>query len=274
MLETGTLIVSTGRCGSTLMSDLMNLHPDVLSLSEFFTVLGPGVWRLPDMDGPQLWELMCGGPPGYQELLRLAWSPEMLAEEGSDPDPLELIPIPHLARRHRVPEPMSVRRAFQTAVEAQPRAPVAEHFPAIFDAVRSRLARKCWVERSGGSLAYVAELLKAFPGARIICLHRDERATVLSMSKHPYFKLRAVHSQVGPMSVEQALAHDLSLGDFRRYLRRMVSEGLEALEQDGRPVLHVSYEGLTSKPRDTLPAVFAFMGLPCVDLDAACAIIR
>ena len=32
---TGTMIVSSGRCGSTMMSGLLNQHPGILSVSEF-----------------------------------------------------------------------------------------------------------------------------------------------------------------------------------------------------------------------------------------------
>lgn len=34
------LVLSTGRCGSTMLSDVLNTHAEVLSLSEFFTSLG------------------------------------------------------------------------------------------------------------------------------------------------------------------------------------------------------------------------------------------
>ena len=34
------LVLSTGRCGSTLISDVLNTHPEVLSLSEFFANVG------------------------------------------------------------------------------------------------------------------------------------------------------------------------------------------------------------------------------------------
>lgn len=33
-----TFIVGTGRCGSTLLSNLLRQHPDILSLSEFFSL--------------------------------------------------------------------------------------------------------------------------------------------------------------------------------------------------------------------------------------------
>lgn len=38
------LVLSTGRCGSTMLSDVLNTHPEVLSLSEFFA--SPGMKAL------------------------------------------------------------------------------------------------------------------------------------------------------------------------------------------------------------------------------------
>ena len=38
-MEPPVFIVSTGRCGSTMMSDIARLHPKLLSLSEFFVSL-------------------------------------------------------------------------------------------------------------------------------------------------------------------------------------------------------------------------------------------
>ena len=33
-------ILSTGRCGSTMVSNILNRHPQVLSLSEFISYIG------------------------------------------------------------------------------------------------------------------------------------------------------------------------------------------------------------------------------------------
>jgi hypothetical protein len=32
----GVIVVSTGRCGSTMLSNMLRLNPEILSLSEFF----------------------------------------------------------------------------------------------------------------------------------------------------------------------------------------------------------------------------------------------
>jgi hypothetical protein len=44
-------IVGTGRCGSTMMSNVVRLHPRLLSLSEFFTSLAGRAFTLREPDG-------------------------------------------------------------------------------------------------------------------------------------------------------------------------------------------------------------------------------
>ncbi len=61
-----TFIVGTGRCGSTMLSNMLREHPKVLSLSEFFaaflfggrTAIEPLV--LEPMDGREFWSIVAG----------------------------------------------------------------------------------------------------------------------------------------------------------------------------------------------------------------------
>lgn len=51
------LVLSTGRCGSTMISDGLNLHPMILSLSEVFSTLGPRALFRNRLNGKAMWEL-------------------------------------------------------------------------------------------------------------------------------------------------------------------------------------------------------------------------
>ncbi len=68
-------VVGTGRCGSTMLSDMLRAHPDILSLSEFMVAIAdfggrtsrafPGT----PIDARELWRFSAVAIPG-----RRSWS--------------------------------------------------------------------------------------------------------------------------------------------------------------------------------------------------------
>lgn len=64
--QTPVFIVSTGRSGSTMLSRLLSLHPDVLSLSELFNALHPLGFQQDPVDGPNLWVMLSEPRPAIQ----------------------------------------------------------------------------------------------------------------------------------------------------------------------------------------------------------------
>jgi hypothetical protein len=62
-MEPPVFIVGTGRCGSTMMSNLVRMHPRLLSLSEFFMSLGGRAFTLREPDGERFWRLLSRLPP-------------------------------------------------------------------------------------------------------------------------------------------------------------------------------------------------------------------
>ena len=63
-------IVGTGRCGSTALSNILNQHPSVLSLSEFFISLLPNAFVRHQMTGSQFWELLSTSRPKATLMLK------------------------------------------------------------------------------------------------------------------------------------------------------------------------------------------------------------
>ena len=63
------LVLSTGRCGSTMVSDVLNLHPDVLSLSEVFSLLGPLALFRKRLSGRAMWGMCSRQNPALRVLL-------------------------------------------------------------------------------------------------------------------------------------------------------------------------------------------------------------
>lgn len=53
-----TIILGTGRCGSTMLSDLVSTHPSVLSLSELFATLSPLAFPGAALSGIEFWRIL------------------------------------------------------------------------------------------------------------------------------------------------------------------------------------------------------------------------
>ena len=196
-LRPPVIVFSTGRCGSTTLSNILNLHPRILSLSEFvsFTGLHPFFHRRPD--GRRIWRALAGQrrrtrimlAGDYDEVLYPFDSPNAHCTRNNIP-PVMCTTLPHLTDH-----PHMLFEHLRAQVLAQPRQPTPDHYRAIFSWLCDHLDRSVWIERSGASLLFASTLLDAFPEARIIHLFRDGRSTALSMSRHYLFQLIAVRLQ-------------------------------------------------------------------------------
>ena len=54
----GVIVVSTGRCGSTMLSNMLRLNPEILSLSEFFSLLMPDPFPAGELDAAAYWRIL------------------------------------------------------------------------------------------------------------------------------------------------------------------------------------------------------------------------
>ena len=71
----GAFVVGTGRCGSTLLSDALALHSDVLSLSELLAGLGPAAFPEGTISGQEFWALLTSRAGLASRLLRIHAEP-------------------------------------------------------------------------------------------------------------------------------------------------------------------------------------------------------
>ena len=185
------LVLSTGRCGSTMVSNILNLHPRVLSLSEFFTGIGLKAFRFRRVSGDRMWKLY--SRQSYRTRLLLREPFEELTYPFDDPDsrftrsdapPIALAALPHITKEHD-----ALFDELEPVVRGQPRQAPADHLRHLFGWLCGRFDRNVWVERSGGSLVFAPRLLSEFPEARVVHVYRDGRETALSMSGHYPFRL-------------------------------------------------------------------------------------
>jgi Sulfotransferase family len=188
-----TIIVGTGRCGSTMLSNMLHMHPRILSLSEF--------WNLfPDRDinilassatGEEFWQLIA--KPSIVDDGIVAAGVSM--EEYFYPygqarfDPATGVPSICRVLAAVSDDPDALYDKLIGEVPSWPRRVVAGHCRALFRELAAMLGRQVIVERTGAALSMIPVLRRRFPDARFIFLHRDGPDCALSMSRHPLFRI-------------------------------------------------------------------------------------
>ena len=184
------IVLSSGRCGSTMLSDMLNLHPDILSISEFFTFHSMALFSRWRMTGNGMWNVLTRQPQLVRYLLKQDY--EELLYPFDDPGsrfgrdnvpPVLCVTLPHLTNRYE-----GLFDELEPVVRNFPSQSPANHCRSLFGWLCERFDRKVWVERSGGSSMYASRLINRFPEAKVINMHRDGRDVALSMFHHHPFR--------------------------------------------------------------------------------------
>ena len=183
--------MGTGRCGSTIVSNLLNAHPGILSLSEFFSYVGMDAFRLSNPTGDQLWQIYSGQRPRTRLMLRESYEELLYPVDGpgerftrQDVPPILCATLPHLTDQYE-----ALYDELESFVRAQPEQPALQHFQNLFSHLCQRFGCQVWAERSGLTLLVGSRLLRQFPQARVIHIYRDGRETAISMSHHYLFRM-------------------------------------------------------------------------------------
>ncbi len=184
------IVLSSGRCGSTMLSNMLNLHPDLLSISEFFTFHSTALFSRWRITGNGMWNVLTHQPQLVRYLLRKDY--EELLYPFEDPDarfgrktvpPILCVTLPHLTNQYE-----RLFDELEPIVRNFPRQSPANHCRDLFEWLCDRFDRKVWVERSGGSSMYASRLMCRFPEAKLINIHRDGRDVAISMFEHHPFR--------------------------------------------------------------------------------------
>ncbi|MEZ4385428.1 MAG: sulfotransferase [Nannocystaceae bacterium] len=298
------VVVGTGRCGSTLLSEMLRAHPEVASISEFFsfiTDLGaliPEAFPAEPVSGAAFWELVAGRHPRQNLLLRHGLRmEEVLYPPAPRRDLIEagipallLTTLPHLCD-----DPEATFAALAAEVPTWPCAPIDDHYRALFAALRRRFDRAIWVERSGGTLRIAHRLIATFPEARFVHVIRDGRNTAISMSRHIGFRMALIHfqllellgvdpfqdddrSEIEDLSDELAAllpeafsakafwSYDLAPSLCGHYWAGEVRDGLAALATLApERLLTIGYEELLDHPWETVTRLGEFLDVGAPD---------
>ena len=291
------LVLSTGRCGSTMVSDILNLHPDILSLSEVFASLGGRALRARRLDGKALWRLCSRQNPGLRAALAADRIPSEIIypfdKPGARYSRRNIPPILCATLPHLTPDFEELYDDLESVVRARPKASLREQYLFLFEWLREHLGRALWIERSGGSLLSAPRLRELFPEARIVHVFRDGRDTALSMSQHAAFRIMLAttrklerlglrpletETRAGPVTSALALIFLLSASPKRMLHRkfdlaaygdlwsRMILRGrklLSDLPEDR--FLALRYEEVLEHPREKLQELIDFIDPGLVD---------
>jgi hypothetical protein len=295
------LVLSTGRCGSTALSNIVRGHPGALSVSELFSALADHDLTERALSGEEFWAML--STPSIADMLGVRFKievPEMLypvrapraGAERFTPEtgvpPLMQVTLPHLTDR-----PDDLYAELEEKTVKLPVRLLSEHFAWLFGELAGNRVPGVIVERSGGSIAYCSTLLRLFPQALVVHLYRDGRECAASMSRHDRYKIAAIRAalraRVGydPYASAEASSRApvLDPGDelavlmpnrisrpsyeqfgvpLRRYgaiWSKMIVDGVAAL-RDYKPLLELDYVDLTECPLESIGRLFDFLGLP------------
>jgi putative sulfotransferase len=300
-----TFVVGTGRCGSTMLSNMLRNHPQVLSLSEFFALIkfGNGVSQTfsPEpLDGTGFWSMLAAISPMAEFFSRNRFAvPEQLYDRNAPgarfPWPSAIPAILETTLPHLTDAPDQLFDALGAEVQRWPSAPLGEHYSHLFAWLAARFAKRLWVERSGTSLLMVNQFLATFPEARFVHMVRDGRDAAISMRQHLGLKLglgmNALQQHLGvdpirssdrthidrvppelraflpeSFDAEALRAFDVPLPLCGEFWTQQISAGLGALS--GLPegrVLTICYEDFFVDPKERLDALAAFLGDEFID---------
>ena len=174
-----------------MVSEILNRHQDVLSLSEFFSSLGLSAFTGKKVSGEHMWRMYSASGKRMSLVARKSISELLYSVDDPgarfDADTLPrimAISLPHLTDRYE-----DLYDEVGQFVRAQPKAFPSDHYRALFSWLGTTLKKKVWVERHGLSLMMASRLLRHFPEARVVHMFRDGRETIFSMSNHPVFRV-------------------------------------------------------------------------------------
>ena len=283
-------VVGTGRCGSTLLSRMLDRHRDVVCLHEFYTGLDWDKRFQPGMVSPaDLAEFLCAEQPVTTAVLARGYTSDEICYPFGQPqarhsidDPLPWLLVTMLSRLSDDPE--TLYDEFVVMLTTLPTAPLPTSYRSIFNWLAQRgIAERggvnneragsdqpLWIERSGSSIDYLPALVELFPDGRFLHIHRDGCEAALSIRAHPFYRLGVslLYGLFPEDADEETLFNHVlttlpPLADVGRYWSDQVLSGYTALGKlDRRQYCEVRFEDLVQQSEKTLERISQFFELP------------
>jgi hypothetical protein len=201
-------VVGIVRSGTTLMSSMLSAHPSIAIAPDIHYIYG---WAV------QCRQLQLSQPADFERFWKAFSGNKRFSYLGIDP------------------------AALRRSIEAKRRYSFRGVYLSTLETYAASMQKRRWGEKTPNSADHLDTLFSWFPGARVIYMLRDPRATVSSLRKTPWGAELGVH------------IHALSWAD-----------GVgRALANDADPrVLRVRSENLVQQPTEELGRVCRFIGEP------------
>ncbi|WP_433789714.1 sulfotransferase domain-containing protein [Actinoplanes sp. CA-252034] len=289
-----TFVISTGRCGSTLVSRMLREHPSVLSVSELFsTVRGRDCFD-GILDGAEFWRMLSAPDRAVDVMVEAGLGVSELVypyATGRFGTADGIPAICHMTLPMLTDDPDALHDELAAELPTWPARPIADQYRAFFAHLAARFDRPVMVERSGGSLSMVPALRRLFPEARFVYLARNGPDSARSMSRHAGFWLMllareaariagvASPDQLGPDhfrllpatlnrllttpdALPEVMRQDVPVTAFGALWSTMATEGAgELLRLPSERWMMTTYEDLTATPEAELTRLAAFLGV-------------
>lgn len=310
-MEAPVFIVGTGRCGSTMLSKIVRNHPDILSVSEFFTSLASRAFLGRRLTGEAAFRRLNTLSPEGRALLENGFTVDEFLYEftsGSRYQPYNIPPIMGSTMPHITDDPERTWDELAAALRERGDETLADQYRFVFEWLAHRFGKSVWIERSGASLPFVPTLARIFPDARFVHIYRDGRDTALSMQQHHFFRWRVLLAgsmrQFGidpfhpfnvpgtspwvpwaswlwskfVFSADRYRREVIELPSFGRFWSDMIERGTASLNALPRErVLAMSYERVLAQPHEELGRFIRFVGSNFEDsrwMETAAALVR
>ncbi len=239
-------VVGTGRCGTTLLWEMLNLHPEVYVFRESHWI-------------PKMYELFGTGTGDAAELVDV------------------VMRITHVTGELVFP---GDRRMLEALFPVPEEIGVAAFCDRVGSAFARQDGKRHWADKTPDYGPYMGMLQRLWPSCRFVHIIRDGVATALSMSRHPGYRWLASAREswwISPAfngyhrSIEPA---DRPFREFGalwcRRLRRIRDEA-QRLASDS--YMEMRFEDLIENPLPALARLCRLLGLEAPEewLEAACA---
>lgn len=294
-----------------MLSNMVRQHPDLLSVSEFFTSLASQAFLGQRLSGEATFRRLNSLTPEGRALLENGLQLDEFLYEfapGSRYQRHNIPPIMGSTMPHITDDAERTWDELAAALRERGDESLADQYRFVFEWLGRRFGKSVWIERSGASLPFVPTLARLFPDARFVHLYRDGRDTALSMQRHHFFRWRVLAAGrmrrlgIDPFhpfnvpgtspwvpwlswmwfkfifSADHYRRQVIELPSFGRFWSDMIERGTKYLNAlPPERVLAVSYEKLLAHPREELGRFIRFVGSEFEDsrwIESAASVVR